>query len=431
MGERRADEPTGAATTVADELAREIRRRRKAIPGLSQRILGTRIGYTRQYVSMAEWEDANLPSYELVSAIDKALGANGELIALRARATTEQTGRRTAPHAEPPPHTSEGTDAIDVLRRVHALARSVDPEIVRALRANTAATIEGYESLDHGDLVATLTKQRAWVDELVDECSRPQQRQQLFEVAGETSGLLGYLAVGRGEFPLARAYCLEAYTFTDLAEDPNLRAWARGLQSFCEYYAGRFADALDYAQDGLACAPSGPQNVRLMINGAARAMGKLRDAEGVRRAVDTAYEMLAHHNPPDGIPSSVSLGCYSETQTASNAATAYVALGMPDKVEQYAALALPEISKFGSPWSRSLVAIDLAHAQIAAKNPDLDRATNLVLSALETSSDKPIISVRNRAAEFVRDARNRWGSAGQLDTVRDAVAALSNTVPQA
>lgn len=45
-----------------------------------------------------------------------------------------------------------------------------------------------------------------------------------------TAGVLGYVAVGRGEFPLARAYCLEAFHLADFAH-ARLRAWARGLQS--------------------------------------------------------------------------------------------------------------------------------------------------------------------------------------------------------
>ena len=60
------------------------------------------------------------------------------------------------------------------------------------------------------------------------------------------------------------------------------------MQSFCEYYAGRYDDALSLAADGLGCARGGPQSVRLAINGMARALGKLGDTEGVYRAVGEA-----------------------------------------------------------------------------------------------------------------------------------------------
>jgi hypothetical protein len=196
------------------------------------------------------------------------------------------------------------------------------------------------------------------------------------------------------------------------------------LQSFCEYYAGQYDKALRLAVDGLGYARSGPQSVRLTINGAARALGKLGDAEGVRRAVDSAYDLLSGNDAPDGVPSSISLGCYSAAQTASNAATAYVSLGMPDKVQQYVDLALPDISTSQSPWSRSLVMIDLAFSLVQSADADLDRAAGLALGALSISRDRPIISVQQRARELVRAAGLRWGEVRQVTAIRDAARTL-------
>ena len=237
--------------------------------------------------------------------------------------------------------------------------------------------------------------------------------------------MLGYVAVGHGGFPLARAYCLEAFQLGDFAGNANLQAWARGLQSFCEYYAGRYDEALALARDGLNYSQSGPQSVRLTINGVARAMGKLGDAEGVRRAVDDAYELMSRNDAPGGVPSSISLECYSVAQTASNSATAYVSLAMPEKVQHYVGLALPEIAKSDSPWSRSLVLIDLALSMVRAKDADLDQATALVLDALSISAGRPVISVQQRTSEFVRDVRGRWGDVPQVTAIADAVSAMA------
>ncbi|WP_330249706.1 helix-turn-helix transcriptional regulator [Nocardia sp. NBC_00565] len=441
-------EPERQPATVADRLAREIKRLRLE-SGLSQRILATKIGYSRQYVSMAEWEDANLPSQELVSAIDAALGANGALTALRARAKTDQQSTRTvvnpdhplrgtitattkdtAPKEDcSPTHHSQGTtdELINVLGRIHKLNRSIDPDIIEHLADSTRLTIEQYETIDSSSLVGGLVKQRAWIDELLDECSRPQQRQQLFEIAGQTSGLLGFITASLGNFPLSRAYCLEAFQLGDFVDDMNLQAWARGLQSFCEYYAGRYDEALRYAQDGLNYAKSGPQSVRLTINGAARALGKLGDTNGVRRAVDESYALMEQNNAPNGAPSSISLGCYSAAQVAGNAATAYLSLAMPDRVEEYVNRALPEMSASDSPWGRSLVIIDMARSQILSEQADLEHATALMVDALDISSGNPMIPVRRRAAEFAQDLAARWGSSPQLGVVRDALASLRGT----
>ncbi|WP_433683409.1 helix-turn-helix transcriptional regulator [Nocardia sp. CA-119907] len=441
-------EPDRQPTTVADRLAREIKRLRLDA-GLSQRVLANKIGYSRQYVSMAEWEDANLPSQELVAAIDAALDARGTLTALRAQAKTDQQTARNAANPDhplrgtiaatadgtapaevrSPAHYAQGTteELIDVLGRIQKLNRSIDPAIVEHLTNSTHLTIEQYETIDSSSIVGGLVKQRAWIDELIDECSHPSQRRQLFEIAGQTSGLLGFITAGLGNFPLSRAYCLEAFQLGGFAEDMNIQAWARGLQSFCEYYAGRYHEALRYAQDGLNYAKSGPQSVRLTINGAARAFGKLGDTDGVRRAIDESCALMEQNNAPAGAPSSISLGCYSAAQVAGNAATAYVSLAMPIRVEEYVNRALPEMSKSNSPWGRSLVIIDLARSQILSEQADLDYATALMLDALDISEGKPMIPVRRRAAEFAQDVAARWGSSPQLSVVRDALASLRDT----
>ena len=107
-----------------------------------------------------------------------------------------------------------------------------------------------------------------------------------------------------------------------------------------------------------------------------------------------------------------------------NPATAYVSLGLAERVQHYIGLAMPDISASGSPWGRSLVMIDLAVSFIRSGDADLERAYGLVIEALGSSADRPVISVRQRTADFVRDATARWGSAPQVDAVRDAAAAI-------
>jgi transcriptional regulator with XRE-family HTH domain len=315
-------------------------------------------------------------------------------------------------------------DVTDVLKRVQKLYSStVHPDIICHLQENIRRTVTQYESLQHSIIVPALRKQRAWIESLLDECGHPVQRKQLSEVAGATSGILGYISVGSSDFALARAYCLEAFQLGDFAGNANLQAWARGLQSFCEYYAGRYDEALNLANDGLNYSQSGPQSVRLTINGKARAMGKLGDSKGVDRAVGEAYELMSLNDVPGGVPSSIAFECYSEAQTASNAATAYVSLAMPEKVQHYASLALPEISKSDSPWSRSLVMIDLAVSHVHAKDADLDHASTLVNDALAISAGRPVISVQQRTSEFVHDVISRWGNVPQARMIRDAALA--------
>lgn len=91
----------GATAGAAAQLAAEIKRLRKVV-GLSQQQLATQVGYTRQYVSLAERVGRNLPSRELVRALDTRLAADGYLLALRDQARADQHDlRRPATPATP------------------------------------------------------------------------------------------------------------------------------------------------------------------------------------------------------------------------------------------------------------------------------------------------------------------------------------------
>ncbi|MEC3977420.1 helix-turn-helix transcriptional regulator [Amycolatopsis sp. H20-H5] len=79
--------------SAENRLAHEIRRLR-SVAKLSQPQLAKQVGYTRQYVSLAENPGKNLPSKELIDALDTALNAGGRLRELREQAKIEQRARR-------------------------------------------------------------------------------------------------------------------------------------------------------------------------------------------------------------------------------------------------------------------------------------------------------------------------------------------------
>jgi transcriptional regulator with XRE-family HTH domain len=104
-------QPEPAAVRLA-KMVRKLKHDRT----LSDNEIATMSGYTRQYVSSAQKVGKNLPSPELVQALDKVLGAKGDLVALRAEAKHEQMRLRqrltnspawTAPPATTDPAQSE------------------------------------------------------------------------------------------------------------------------------------------------------------------------------------------------------------------------------------------------------------------------------------------------------------------------------------
>ena len=318
---------------------------------------------------------------------------------------------------------SDTEEIIDVMARVRQLEQGrIGAEILGGLTLAIDDFVDRYERLGPVPLIRPLIEQRKVLDGLIAECRSSIQRQQLLRLAGQTAGFLGYMAVNRERYPLARAYCMEAMHLATYAEDSDLRAWVKGTESFCEYYAGNFQKAVDAAREGLVYAQSGPQSVRLLINGEARALGKLGDAKGVHAAVERTYKLMDGLPQVAGVSPCISLGGYSIARSASNAVTAYVDLALPEHVARHAEIAMPEFELSESQWSQSLIRLDLANSMAAAKDGDPEEASSLVDQALHISADKPIASVISRSRAFVRSTA-RWRGVRAVDDVHGAVAA--------
>lgn len=317
------------------------------------------------------------------------------------------------------PPESSAEEVSDILERVRTLTRIGTDELI-CFELGVDDLVNRYEDSGPVKLAPLLSNQRRRLESAIDEYRDPRQRRRLFRVAGQVSGLLAYMAVNRGRYPLARAYCLEATHLGTFAEDRDLLAWVKGTESFCEYYAGDYRRSVDLAREGLDLAGNGPQRVRLLINGEARALGKLGDASGVNAAVEQAYGALDQLPEVPGVNPCVSFGGYSRARLASNAVTAYVDLGRPDEVAAHAALALEEFDSSDSSWSQSLIRLDLANSMAAAGRGDPEEASSLITAALGISAANPIASVVQRSRSFVR-ATTRWRGIPAVDDAHELV----------
>jgi hypothetical protein len=295
------------------------------------------------------------------------------------------------------------------------------PTLLRCLEVAIDDYVTRYEQVGPKVLIPSLRVQRESIESLIENCRNPRQRQILFRFAGQTSGLLAYMAVNRGRFPIARAYCTEAFKLASFAVDRDLQAWVRGTQSFCEYYAKNYKLAVDLARDGQGYAGSGPQGIRLAVNGEARALGKLGNTAGVHSAVDRAYDLAAKLSTPPGVSPCISFGGYSDARTASNAATAYVALGLPEHVSKHVEAAMPVFEASESKWSQSLIRLDLANSIVASPHGDAEQAGTLVQQALAFAADNPITSVVQRSNDFTRAAK-KWQGVKAIRDAQDAIA---------
>jgi hypothetical protein len=113
------------------------------------------------------------------------------------------------------------------------------------------------------------------------------------------------------------------------------------------------------------------------VNGEARALGKLHDRRGAADGVARAYRVLERFAQAGGMTPGILFGIYSEARTASNAATAYLALGQTEQVLDYAERAREIVDASPSPWSYALIRLDMAMALLNPEHPEPEGASAL------------------------------------------------------
>ncbi|MEY9840551.1 hypothetical protein [Streptacidiphilus sp. EB103A] len=297
----------------------------------------------------------------------------------------------------------------DILYQARAILTPTSDPALLALAAETIADIVSrYEALGPQPLVGEARMLRKMLHVLLRGHPVPAQRQDLFTVAAQASGLLGYMATNAGHAAAAAAYCTEALALAESAGDTALMMWVLGTRSFGLYYSGRFAEADAAAEAGIRLAPDSPQAIRLLVNGRARALARLGDPQEANRAIGLALE-LSDRQPslPEGITSCIAFGPYSLARTLANAVTAHLSIGEVEQVLAYATQLEDLIDQSDSRWTRALVSLDVATALVQQPGPDLEQSMALGVRALRVSGSAPIQSVWQRGHELHRQAR-RW-----------------------
>jgi transcriptional regulator with XRE-family HTH domain len=340
-------------------------------------------------------------------------------------AAQEGANLQAPPHQSPAEVVSEADNGIEAPREIGRRRRdagmsNLDEAKLGYLEHATRRAIEINESQPPAVLAPQVRGLRRHVGELLHGRQHPPQRSRLYTVAAYLSGLLGALALDLGQQRSAAEYGLEAYELANALDLPDLRAWARATQSLIAYYAGEYHDALAFAQDGQRWAAGGPQSVRLAINGEARALAKLGDVYGVDEAVDRAFTLLARSPATHCVSPSLAIEAYCPARTAANAATAYLATGAPDRVQEYATHALTEFDRAGLHGPQALSRLDLATAALLGNNPEPEHGCALVKQAMTVAADERFESVNRRAQDFLAVARP-WRAEQAVREVADLV----------
>jgi|GEM_PF-2326719 len=397
-----------------DAVALELRRRRLAA-GWSQSQLARRSGFDRQYISRAESPGRGLPSERLVSVLDAALGADGELIDLWVRAADARAERREG-------MSGLGDDGGGQAGLADGLVLGVlsPVDALDMVDACTASVVDRYEVEGPTSLAAEVHALREVCRDVARRAGKGLRRRVALTSARQAA-LLAYMSVNLDRHDDAHAFALEASMLATAARDADLLAWIKGTQSFAAYYQRRYNDAVRYARAGLLIAGSGDQRARLLSNGVARAAGKLGDTRTVEESVGAALELSGGGSRADGLTPCIGFGSYSQARTLANAATAYLSLGRHSEVLEMTGRLEGVVQDAQSEWSRALVRLDAATAHARGPQADLDHAATIGMDALAEARGNPIASIGSRAGALAADLAGHGGAPGRAEEFRWAL----------
>lgn len=276
-----------------------------------------------------------------------------------------------------------------------------------------------------GDLVET----QDTLFTLLERRQPPAQSRELHFLAGITSGLLAKVSHDMADPHAAMLQARTAVLCADQAEHPGLQAWLRGLQSLVAYWAGRYAEAVRYAEAGreYATRAGGTTAVWLPIS-AARAYAALGNAAQTRAAIAEAEDAWSQVRP-DELDAIGGICTFSQPRTLYYAADALAWL--PEEAasaEEYATRAVNAYADPHDPaWAFSDQAgshADLAIARVAGR--DLDGAAEAVAPVLDLPTEQRINGIVH-SVRRVHQAITRAGLAADARELIDGIERFTHT----
>ncbi len=363
-----------ATLPAAARLAYEIKAHRLRT-GLSQPQLGQLIGYTRQYVSLAERPGQNLPSFDLVKAIDNATGAGGALIALRQAAKRQQQEYRANP-TRPPVDASPIARPFGPATNSGSSARMTD--WVDHLREQWHLLVKTDNLFGPRFALGPVHSHLRLLKELMPAARGP-VRQDLVRLAARYAESASWLHEDAGEDGFAQYWSDRAMEWAQEADDRLLVSWTLFRRS------QQTADAADAARTiGLAQAARRehvalPAPMKAAI-AQQEAHGHALDGEETtaQRKLDEAHDWAADDSDGEARNGhgSFCTAAYLELQRAA----CWLTLGRPDRAVQVYESMLPTLP---SVYRRDRGLALSRFALAAARIDEPDYAAHLAGEALE------------------------------------------------
>lgn len=424
--------PVEDTSPAAVRLAREIRRLRVHAK-LSQARLANVIGYTPAYVSLAERPGKGLPSATLVRAIDAALDANGDLIALGDQAREEQRAMREVvtnsansavawglsrlSMADP------GLDMDPAQYLDHTVAPTpvpqqlgwIDVENVRlAVRAAAAA-----ENMFGGGLSCeSALAQLRWAGKLLGVRATNDVRRAMVEAIGNLSSVAAFSAFDIADY-VATDRCFRfALWCASESESWALRANTLAEMARKAAYLGHYDDALSLIEFAQGRADRVTATTRAMLwTVRAQLLALIGRHADAMADVERADEYF-HHSDPAKDPPWISYYTFAEHQGSTGKALLPVA-----RAERRAELARSRLGEaidaHGEefPRSRAFSQVRLATLEMSVGDPA--EAARIGRDALEQACGLRSRRLTKELDVLAETARAHTGQADVADLYRD------------
>ncbi|WP_245922775.1 XRE family transcriptional regulator [Paractinoplanes atraurantiacus] len=306
------------------------------------------------------------------------------------------------------------TMAAERARRFTLLAaESTTPESVDQLREDVQRLALAYPQRPLTELLGDLAETQDTLFALLERRQTPQQARQLHFLASVTSGLLAKASHDLADPHAAMLQARTAILCADQADHNGLRAWLRGLQSMVAYWAGRYAEAVRYAEMGTAFANqgSGTTTVWLPVS-LARAYAALGNGDKALAAVRNAEDAWESVRPDD-MDELGGICTFTRPRTLYYAADALAWLpNEADNAVSYSTRAVAAYSDTTDPaWAFGDEAgsrTDLAIARIASRQ--IEGAAEALAPVLDLAPEQRINGIIS-SAQRVHQAVTRAGLA--------------------
>lgn len=362
--------------SAAYKLAQEIRRLR-IDADLSQARLAALIGYSPQYVSLAERPSNGLPSAAVIETIDKALAAGGLLIALGNQARAELHARRNTSSTAQADTDSQpnGFELIELTRR--AGQSTIGLETLEELKVTTDELCRAYSTQDPAVLRGRTTTHLRYVLRLLDGRTTLDQHRELLVRAGWDALLLGCVAFDDGDRLTARQAQRLAYHLGEEAGHGQIVAWSYELGAWYALVEGRYAETVELSERGLRHAGESSAAVQLSVQ-ASHGYARMGDIQA--RPTLEAGRKIRERLPQPERPEHHFV--FDPDKHTFYVAKILAALGKDDAAaEEHAREVIDHCERAGR-WPMRLAESQINLGLVAGRRGDLDEAAALGSSAL-------------------------------------------------